>query len=68
MLTNWLLADALPEFTWAEIQDTIRCYDAGARGLLSPNYWYGNKDIQSVLGQAWDVALWHQLGAANWVE
>jgi len=65
-LTNWLLSDTLPDSTRAKIQGTIQWFDSGSRGLLSPQHWFSNNDIQYVLDTDWDVALWTQLGAPNW--
>ena len=61
-LTNWLLSDTLPDSTRAKIQGTIQWFDSGSRGLLPPDHWFSNHDIQYVLDTEWDVALWTQLG------
>jgi len=64
--TNWLLLYTLPDSTRAKIQGTIQWFDSGSRGLLPPDHWFSNHDIQYVLDTDWDVALWTQLGAPNW--
>ena len=67
-LTNWLLADGLPATTPAKIQGTMRWYDNGSHGLLPPEYWFSNQDIQHLTNADWDVALWNQLGGAHDLE
>jgi len=66
ILSQWECRVSLPASTKAKVAGTIRWFDEGAPGLLSPAFWFTNVDIHAVLDQAVNVPLWHRLHSSNW--
>ena len=68
ILSQWESHISLPASTKAKVAGTMRWFDEGAPGLLSPDFWFTNVDIHAVLDQAVNVPLWHRLHSSNWDE